>query len=184
MDLKNFFKIFLIHLSGFLAGTFLFMFLLWANFLKGIEIFFYRGIALIFVSSLIMLLIFLALKQKVFGRLFTYRDIILSLVLIFSFNLIFFTHVPVTVDRAVSVFLLGRLNESPHTKQEITQELIDKYLIDYGGVDKRLREQQVSGNIVQIDDKYQITEQGRFIVKIFSVVTKIFRIDNKNIFPL
>src|SRR5437763_322860 len=100
-----------IHASLFLAATSLFIVLFHTGLFSNIDIFFYRGIMLLLVTCFVLLTGLFLLKRKQHIRIFTYRDVILSVVITFSFNIVFFTHIPVTADRSLSIFILGYMNE-------------------------------------------------------------------------
>ena len=103
-----------------------------------------------------------------------------------SSNLVFFTHLPVTAERSISVFLLGYLNEHSQTiltEQKITQAFTDKYLYEDKAVEKRLREQVVSGTVMVNGGGYKISERGRALMKVYALMADVFRIDKKLIFP-
>jgi len=110
---------------------------------------------------------------------FALRDIILALVLFFCVNLTFFTHLPVTAERSISVFLLDYFNKNSDrylTKEEVTKIFIDKYLYEDKAIEKRLHEQIFSGNISQEGEKYKISTQGKNLMKFYKLITAIFKI--------
>jgi hypothetical protein len=182
MKTKAFWTVIWSHIVFFVVGTAIFAFLFHTPLFKRVDVFFYRGIALLAVSCILMLLVMLIYKKRSQSVLFTWRDIILSTVLIASVNLVFFTHLPVTAERSVSVFLLGYMNEyseKSFTNEEITKALYDKYIIEYGAVGKRLHEQLVSGDIYRDGDGYKITSQGKSLMKIYSLVADLFGIDKR-----
>ena len=125
----------------------------------------------------------LVLKKTKLNKLLSLRDIILIVVLIFSFNIIFFTHIPVTADRSVSIYILGYVNKEnkPLSSQVVSQQFTEKYLNEYGGIDRRLNEQIASGNIVRVGNNYQITKQGQILMKFYSLVADIFGINKRNL---
>lgn len=181
--MKNTFKLIMLYILFFLLGTIIFILLFHTTLFESIKIFFYRGIFLLATSCLLILLIMTAtVKKTIFGKIFTTKDIILSLSLIASFNLIFFTHLPVTAERSISVFILDYLNQHPDEKistEEMNKIFIEKYLYESGALDKRFNEQQVSGNITYQDKGYKITNQGKLLMRFYLAVTEIFGIDKK-----
>ena len=120
--------------------------------------------------------------KKISNSFFTLRDIILALVLFFCVNLTFFTHLPVTAERSISVFLLEYFNKNSDrylTKEEITKIFIDKYLYENKAMEKRLHEQIFSGNINQDGEKYKISKQGQNLMKFYRIINIIFNINKK-----
>ncbi|MFH1841143.1 MAG: hypothetical protein ABH807_03255 [Candidatus Shapirobacteria bacterium] len=151
-----------------------------------VEVFFYRGLILLGLSSLVVLLGLIVYKKKNKNGWFTVKDLILVLVVLISGNLVFFTHLPVTAERSISVFLLGYLNKNPQTAltdQEMIKVFIDKYVSADDAVGKRLREQMVSGNVIFDGSGYKISPRGRWLMKLYTLIADIFKIDNKLISP-
>ena len=186
MPIKHVLKLFLLHVSLLVIGTCLFILLFHFPLFGGMSILFYRGIMLLVLACFIITVLLLVLKRTNFMKIFTYRDIILSLTIIFCFNMLFFTHVPVTVDRSISVFLLGYMDENHNkvlTESEITNFFTSKYINENQAMKKRFNEQIVSGDIAQVGDGYQITNRGRALVSFFSFIGDLFEVDKKNISP-
>ena len=174
------------HVCFLILGTSLFWLLFRTPLFAEIEVFFYRGIALLGITGIVMLLGLVIYKKRCLPGRFTNKDVILSLVLMISSNLVFFTHLPVTAERSISVFLLGYLNEHSQTiltEQKITQAFTDKYLYEDKAVEKRLREQVVSGTVMVNGGGYKISERGRALMKVYALMADVFRIDKKLIFP-
>ena len=173
------------HLEFFVLGTLLFILLFRAPLFQQTP-FFYRGILLLLVDCLLIFSLIILVRLLGFKKLFSVRDIITCIVLIFSVNLVFFTHLPVTADRSISVFLLGYFNNHPgklFTAEEITQVFINKYLYENGNIQKRFDEQIVSGNLLEEGKGYKITKRGKFVMQLYNFVADIFMIDKKNISP-
>jgi len=113
---------------------------------------------------------------------FALRDIILALVLFFCVNLTFFTHLPVTAERSISVFLLDYFNKNSDrylTKEEVTKIFIDKYLYEDKAIEKRLHEQIFSKNIIKEGSNYKISTQGKNLMKFYKVTSTIFNLSKK-----
>lgn len=185
MRFKNTLILFIFHSIFFIVGTVIFILLFHTPLFKN-TILFYRGIIFLLLSCTIITPILLLFRKKSSNRVWTYKDIVLSLVLIFNLNLIFFTHLPVTADRSVSVFMLGYLNNNSSkslTSQQITNFFTNKYLYEYGAMNKRLNEQIESGNIMQVENGYQITKQGQFLMKVYHLIANIFAVDDKLVSP-
>lgn len=186
MKFKNILLLLISHSVFFLVGTSIFIFLFHTKLFKSVDVLFYRGIILLLISCAIMAMLLFLFKKKAAVCIWTYRDIVLNLILIFSLNLVFFTHLPVTADRSISVFMLGYLNKNPDkllTSQQITDFFTNKYLYEYGAMGKRLNEQIESGNIIQNGNDYKISKKGQLIMKIYSFIVKLFAIDNKIVSP-
>jgi hypothetical protein len=183
--MKTILTLIFLHIAFFLLGSTLFILSFHTGLFKGINIFFYRGIILLAVTSALMAIFAIFYKKSKYG-IFTYRDVALSVVLIFCINLVFFTHLPVTADRSISVFLLGYMNkysDKAVTFNEITKIFTQKYLYEYGAIDKRLNEQIVSGNIINNGNAYKITKQGKSLIEAYVFVADVFNVNKRLISP-
>ena len=171
------------QLEFFIIGSGLFLLLFHTALFEEMTVFFYRGIALLVSACVAIALLFLFLIKIQRRVILTYKDLFLSIVLIFCLNLVFFTHLPVTADRSISVYLLDFLNNQPEislTEEAITQRFVKEYVIGNDAIDKRLKEQVVSKNAREVEGKYQITEQGKFIVKFYNLITNLFLIEKQS----
>ena len=174
------------HLIFWITGTLFFIGLFHTQLFKSVDVLFYRGILLLTTSCALITTLQILLKKRVYFSFVTYRDILLCLVLVFCINLVFFTHIPVTADRSISVFMLGYMNNNSDktiSNQDMTNIFTNKYLYEYNAITKRFNEQIVSGNIVKNDNGFKITKQGQLIMKIYAFVAKLFNINNKIISP-
>lgn len=178
---KTIIRILLLHIGFFVIATVVFI-LSFHSPLFSHVVFFYRGIALLTLVCISLTVFLVCLKRRL--RIWTVRDIILSVVWVWSINLIFFTHVPVTADRSLSVFLLGYMNArtQPVSKEMIRQAFIDTYITENGAVEKRLTEQFASGTITKERDAYTIAPRGRWIIRMYAWVSDLFGIEKKNLY--
>lgn len=160
-EFKNFLKIFFLY-------TLLFFLII--N-IKLHSIFVYQGILSMLITS-VMLIIFLP-KDK-----YPLKILIVLFSMMIHFSIFLF--VPVTIDRSISVNLLVSLNEKysedifglETIKEEITMYTTsDEFLM------KRVDEQISSNNIKKVEDKYVLTPLGRFVVDLFEIVSKLYRIN-------
>lgn len=179
MESKKVFWTTLLHIELLVLGFCIFIFFFQTNLFKNSTVFFYRGISFLLLTCIVLTGVLVAVWFLSKHGVFTVRDIILSLALVFCFNLVFFTHIPVTADRSISVFLLDFMNNYPEksfTKKEIESVFVDKYVIKSGAMSKRFEEQMVSGNISEAGERYQISGQGRLVAKFYSIVVNLFEI--------
>ncbi len=160
-EYKNFLKIFFLY-------TLLFFLII--N-IKIHSIFVYQGILSMLITSII-LIIFLP-KDK-----YPLKILIVLFSMMIHFSIFLF--VPVTIDRSISVNLLVSLNEKYSEDSfgiETIKEEITMYTTSDEFVMKRVDEQISSNNIKKVNDKYILTSLGRFIVDLFEVVSKLYRIN-------
>lgn len=176
-------KFLLFHSICILVSSVLFIFLFHTPIFAD-AVLFYRGIAFIVFVACFLLCILLICKKRPIGRWYTYRDIALGVVLFFSVNLIIFTHLPVTVDRSISLFLLGYMNNHPSqtlTVNQFNTIFIDKYVYANGATQKRFTEQLVTGTVVKAGNGYKISPMGSVLIRFFAFIADLFGISRKNL---
>ena len=166
-----------------IISTILHMILLHTGLFKNMDVLFYRGIFLLIVVVIIIVLSLLFLKDKYLK--INVKDIICIAIVILSFNLTFFTLVPVTIDRSVTVFTLGQFDKASEnmlTKEEMEKIFIDDYVYEKGAFDKRFKEQVTTGSIKKDEnsDKYVLTSRGKTLIKLFELIGKLYNVDLKN----
>jgi len=99
-----------------------------------------------------------------------------------------FSLIPVTVERSISVYMLSYLDENyPQTitKDEFEKTFYKQYIRDFGAFDKRFREQLDTGSLefISAENSYRITEKGRRIVGIFRFFSELFGTEKKLVYP-
>lgn len=137
--------------------------------------FFYRGLIYIMGIGLLQSIVFILMRK----RLLISPAAILSLSCVFiNIHVVFFTLVPVTLDRSVSVFLLQRMqaNGSVHTKKQLEDVLIDGFIMKSDAVGKRIIEQEQTGSIRPENGGWRITPRGEWIVNLYRIVGTLFGI--------
>jgi hypothetical protein len=122
-----------------------------------------------------------------FWKEITIRDIIMMFVIFCCVNTVLFTLIPVTVERSVSVFMLSYMDQNSDetfTQDSVGDVFTSKYVEDYGAFDKRFDEQVVTGTIEENEDgSYSITDEGRFIVSMFRMMSEWFDTDRRLVYP-
>ena len=169
----------------YIVCTAIFIFLFHTNLFDNMDILMYRGAVFVLIAGVIAAVV-MGIVRKFWGFV-TKRDIILMFTLFCCLNMMFLTLVPVTVERSVSVFMLSYMEENSDqtfTEESVSEVFVEKYVDDYGAFEKRFHEQVETGNIVQNPDgSYSITESGKFVVKIFRVVSDWFGTDQNLVYP-
>lgn len=180
-------KLVVIYAVLFMIGTVFYVLSFRTFVFAGIPVFFYRGITLILLWGLIISGMMIALKIFFFKKLITVRDILLLFCAFCCINVVIFTHLPVTADRSITVFMLGYMagtEDTAYTKSDLEEIFIAKYVYEFGAFDKRLEEQIVSGTITETaDGKYRITGSGKVLISIYDKVSDWYGIDKKLIHP-
>ena len=146
------------------------------------EKFFFMGVAYCLAASILSFSIAFIAKLFV-SEINTYDCIIIALTT-FSISLLFFTHVPVTADRSVSIYLLARLDASGKvglSESEINQALINDYIIKRQATRKRLTEQAEVGTINSNNGVYTLSEKGRRLLIFYRAVARCFKIQRGSI---
>lgn len=155
---------------------------------RNINVLFYRGVILLLISSFIAVG-FMLIAKKIFRQMqFDAKDCVVIFCLFFGITLSWFVLIPVTVERSISVYMLSYMDQNDTTSltaDEFSDIFYNNYIINYGAFDKRFAEQITSGTIEESGDGngYIITENGRFIVKLFRLCAEIFDTEKWLVYP-
>jgi len=154
---------------------------------SGMHVLMYRGIVLIVISGIIASALLVLFKKLKGITWLSAKDVVLVFILCCSINMVFFTLIPVTVERSVSVFMLSYMDtydERTYTEDEISEIFVDKYVNEYGAFEKRFDEQLTTGTIEKnADGSYSITSKGRLIVNLFKLISDVFETDKRLVDP-
>lgn len=103
-------------------------------------------------------------------------------IILFLICVNFWSLVPTILDRSVSITILGNLKvDQSKTIVEIKEDFNEIYLVKNNSVKKRIDEQIASGNIIENNDGYQLTQRGNFNKKVLIFLTRFFRINESYI---
>lgn len=174
----------LLQASAVVVGFACFVLLFQTDLWSGVTILFYRGLILLAVAFLLTLAVTAALAGL--GRAWGLRrrDALGACVLSLSLNVSAFVILPVTVDRSISVFLLGQMAAHPGERftPERARAVFERvYLGEFRQMERRLAEQQASGNVARAGDGYVITPQGSAFIRFCGLVARAFRTDTRMI---
>lgn len=141
-------------------------------------IIFYQGIETGLVCFSIMTAFVLMSGGKIIGK---YKEAALSSLLPgLLIYMLFISLVPTIIDRSVSITVLGKLaqcGDQGATLEEINKHFLDLYVGDGKAVKVRLKEQLVSGNIINDNLSYRLTNKGEAIVTILHRIGRIYSIN-------
>lgn len=171
-----------------MLGTVIFVALFHTPLLRGLNVFFYRGCIFLMISAILSAGLTL-IAAKVFKKLqLEIKDAVVVFFLFAGFTLGWFTLLPVTVERSVSVFMLSYMDQNSETgitAGEFGEIFYQKYIEDFGAFDKRFAEQELSGNMAVLEDGsgYVITKNGRFIVALFRFCANLFDTEKWLVYP-
>jgi len=158
-------------------GVALFVGLFWAGLCQSkISILMYRGLFLACVAAILHAAFLIASLKRSPHRAHAVAS---AVSLAFAANVIFLVVFPVTIDRSLTVYLLGQLSEHPAgmTEGELNDQLIRQYVGEYRGVSRRMREQMVTGNVTRDGERFVLTPQGEGFMAFSGVVARLFGVD-------
>jgi hypothetical protein len=146
----------------------------------GIDILFYRGLLLCGLAFGITVLLFGYLGRAT--RRASWRDAIAAGFLSLGVNVAFLIVVPVTVDRSISTFILSYMAAHPDrafTTREIELAFTNDYVGRLRQIERRMHEQEVSGNVRRADGGYAISPQGLSFVAWARRISWLFGTDRR-----
>jgi MFS family permease len=152
--------------------------LFWIGFLHQISILFYRGLVLIAIAALFCFVVLLLASRK--WPVWKPRDAVSACAFACGVAVCLLIVLPVTIDRSISVFILTRMAALPDrafTPAEIRAVFTDVYLGRYRQIERRLEEQEISGNVARDAAGFRITPQGLAFVRLARFLSKIFQTD-------
>jgi len=149
-----------------------------------IDILFYRGVVLCGIA-LVVTVALMAYAGHATGRA-SLRDAVAAGFLSLGLNLSVLVIAPVTLDRSVSIFILGHMaahGDQAFTTAQIETALREGYFGELRQVERRMREQQQSGNVRQTGEGYTISPQGQAFVQWARLVGVLFDVDRRLLEP-
>ena len=166
---------------SFIVGTLVFIGLFHTSLFSSISVFFYRGIAYLLVSSLVVVFAMTCIDRlkKYFN--IDAMDYVSVSGMFIGITLGWFILIPVTVERSVSVYMLSYMANmnKPITEEQFRRTFYDDYIVGLGAFEKRFAEQSASGNIKKTDDGWVLTDAGLSVVKFFRYSADIFDTDRR-----
>tara|TARA_A100001015_G_C15041888_1_gene740300 strand:- start:2799 stop:3308 length:510 start_codon:yes stop_codon:yes gene_type:complete len=135
-------------------------------------ILFYQGIL---VATLLVLLVFLANLIK-FNNLEINNSLLSSFLLMILFNSL----VPTIVDRSISVAIISIIEENQTVNEKMIEESFQKKFFEGEEINKRILEQEFSGNVQENNNEFSLTARGKLFYKLFSTVQILFK-TNENL---
>jgi hypothetical protein len=152
--------------------------LFWIGFLHQISILFYRGLVLIAIGALFCFVVLVLASRK--WPVWKPRDAVSACAFACGVAVCLLIVLPVTIDRSVSVFILTRMAALPDrafTPAEMRAIFTDVYLGRYRQIERRLEEQEISGNVARDAAGFRITPQGLAFVRLARFLSRIFQTD-------
>ena len=185
--LKDILLTILLYVAIYIICSAVFIALFHTPLFSGLNVLMYRGIILLILAGILSAILMVAAKKFLLPNKLDAKDVLLMFCGFCCVNMVLFTLIPVTVERSVSVFMLSYMEEhadETFTEEEIQDVFIDIYVKDFGAFQKRFEEQLVTGSIEEKEENaYQITDEGKAIVKMFRIVAKWFNTDDRGVYP-
>ncbi len=157
-----------------------------AGVLAEVNILFYRGLALIALAFVATFgAVFLAARRGPIAGV-RGRDAFSAAVLSLAFNLCFLVIFPVTIDRSISVFVLGEMAahaDRAYSADQMAQVFSNVYVGEDQQIDRRMREQLLSGNVERVGDGYRISPHGKAFIQTSKLIAWMFDGDTRFVSP-
>jgi hypothetical protein len=158
--------------------------LFWIGAFQQISIIFYRGLALIGIAEVFCFgVLWLACRKWPVWKM---RDVVSACAFAAGAAVCFLIVLPVTVDRSISTFMLTQMAARPDrafTAAELQTVFVEVYVKRYNQVERRLQEQEISGNVAPAATGFQITAQGRAFVRFARLLASVFQTDPRFVMP-
>ena len=147
---------------------------------------FYRGLVLIGVAGLLTLGGLMLAIGRTGGRYLRPRDAFGATAVSLALNLSFLVVAPVTVDRSITIFMLGQMNAHPeraYTPEEMTRLFTSVYVGEDRQIERRLSEQSLSGDVEDLGGRYRISPRGVSLIRVSRAVAWMFDSDTRFVSP-
>lgn len=168
----------------FLALGILHVLALASGLLGSMDVLFYRGVVLLLPCAAVMLGLLFAIRrirERRRLRTFPPDSVVAAVVTATALQLTFFTLVPVTIDRSVSVFVLARMRAAqqagtPLTHRELESILLKEYVVGQDAIGRRMHEQRMAGNVIESGGRYELGPRGAWILAFADLVATVYGI--------
>lgn len=141
------------------------------------EIIFYQGLYIIFITSSAFFLF----------SYFRFRNLdlsALSALIIILAGYSFHITIPSLLDRSISLYILGLSNQNtPTSIQDYRQSFYSGFIENNQAVEKRMREQEKTGNLTCNKEGCLLTKKGQTTRDLNIFLVKIFNVDPRYVTP-
>ncbi|BDV32800.1 hypothetical protein [Methylocystis iwaonis] len=176
--LRRAFALVLLYAAATLVGGVIFVALLRAALaFLGPGVMFYRGVGALIVDFFLLIVLVAAAAARLPRRFgIDGADALGAAIVATSLLLAAFVLGPITADRSISVFMLSQFDaaDRPLTGAEARDAFVRVYVDDWAQIDRRLKEQALSGNLEQGPEGWRLTAQGRAFMKTARALSSIF----------
>jgi hypothetical protein len=166
-------------LATFVGGTLFVGIMYCAPALLGPGVMFYRGVAALLLVFVLLIAAGAAASSRLRRFSLDGADSIGAAMVAVSLSAAGFVLGPVTVDRSISVFMLSQFDAADHplTEREARDLFMRVYVDDWAQIDRRLKEQELSGNLEHAPAGWRLTPQGRAFMDAARAMSGLFRGD-------
>lgn len=166
-----------------LVFTFVFIFICWVRDFdpESSGTYFGFGVSRLLMLTFALGIVLFFLKRSPFALKFSMKDIIVVCYSYFILVLLIFTHLPVTVERSISTWMLEDIHSLQHQNQPISvsmlsQRFIDKYALERSPIEKRIMEQVHLGNLQVRGNTVELTDRGRIAHHLITSTRWLFKL--------
>ena len=145
-----------------------------------ISIVFYRGLAALAVAGCLTGAVLALLIRRLPSRLtLTARDGFNAGLIAYLALLAVYAVGPTAADRSLSIFILSQLEraQAPMTKEAARDAFVEIYVKEWDQVGRRLREQEISGNLESTPSGWRLTKQGQSFMRFARFLALTFDTD-------
>jgi hypothetical protein len=160
----------------FQAFIFLFVYIVGLIIQRNIDpdgIIFYQGIRLILALAFMATIVYLLWIKNLSNTIDKLPVLFIGVLLCYSFLMT----LPVVIDRSITLHFLGYLSKHSSAKvDEIRADFIDGFVIKAAAIEKRMDEQEATGNVKIIDGRVYVTSKGKLMHVVFDDLATYFKI--------
>ena len=145
--------------------------------------FFYKGLFFVFVATLVAIVLMRLCQKK--WTVIELKDVVMEGICFCCLTLSYFIVFPVTVERSISVHMLGymdRHQDEAFSPLHFEQIFYNDYVVKNQAIPKRFHEQTSIGTLQREQgNTYRITPKGQRLVKLFRFIDWMFHTGTKNL---
>ena len=172
------FRTLVAYITIFILFTIVYIFSFHSPLINSQHVLFYRGISLLLFTALLITIISVLLKKQLS---ISWETVIAANIISALIHLSLFVTFPVTYDRAISIYLLNRLNNYPinaeckgYSKPTLEKLFIREYVEKQQAINRRLNEQSIIKFITQDNQCIALTDKAKKFLQFSDIVKKIY----------
>jgi len=145
-----------------------------------ISIVFYRGLAALAVAGCLTgAALALLIRRLPSSLALTARDGLNAGLIAYLALLAVYAVGPTAADRSLSIFIMSQVEraQAPMTKEAARDAFVEIYVDEWDQVGRRLREQEISGNLERTPSGWRLTKQGESFMRFARFLALTFDTD-------